>query len=378
MKVAVIATRIRSGGGIKHALALLKNHSSQATVFSHITVFASMELKTALGEINDISIELVPNFGLGLCGSIFWELLILPKVATKRDFDALLYLDAGSVVRSDRSIVICQDMLPFEPGERQRYHWLSIERLRLELLRKIHKWSMERATGVIFLCDYVAEFMTREMVINDYRVINHGMSQDFFSGFKRRNSEIILSREFRILVISEITPYKQQDNFLKAISLLKKRCANEIKVSLVGGGKPKYISKLKRYINDLGLRESVQILPFVSQAEVLRLHQLSDLFVYTSTCENFPITLLEAMASGVPLISSNRGPMPDILGDKAILFDPENPEETFAKLEWAIKNYATMVSNAGILRNRVSNLDWMKCVNATWAYVAYVGKNLDD
>ena len=48
------------------------------------------------------------------------------------------------------------------------------------------------------------------------------------------------------------------------------------------------------------------------------------LFVFASSCENMPNTLVEAMASGLPIACSDRGPMPEILRDGGTYFDPEN------------------------------------------------------
>ena len=70
---------------------------------------------------------------------------------------------------------------------------------------------------------------------------------------------------------------------------------------------------------------------FVSQKEFVANGNIpdylarSDLFIFASSCENLPITMLEAMASGIPICCSNRGPMPEVLGREGCYFDPEVP-----------------------------------------------------
>jgi glycosyltransferase involved in cell wall biosynthesis len=54
------------------------------------------------------------------------------------------------------------------------------------------------------------------------------------------------------------------------------------------------------------------------------LYEKADLCLFASSCENMPNILLEGMASGLPIISSNMGPMPEILSDAGIYFNPEN------------------------------------------------------
>ena len=50
----------------------------------------------------------------------------------------------------------------------------------------------------------------------------------------------------------------------------------------------------------------------------------SNIFIFASSCENMPITLIEGMASGLPIACSDRGPMPEVLQDGGVYFNPED------------------------------------------------------
>ena len=54
-------------------------------------------------------------------------------------------------------------------------------------------------------------------------------------------------------------------------------------------------------------------------------HARSVLFVHSSTCESFGMTMVEAMSCGAPILASNREPMPEICGEAAAYFDPTDP-----------------------------------------------------
>src|SRR5660398_271743 len=65
---------------------------------------------------------------------------------------------------------------------------------------------------------------------------------------------------------------------------------------------------------------------YVSDSEVLSLYAKADVFVYPSLYEGFGLHVLEAMACGCPVITSNVSSLPEVVGDEALLVDPYNVE----------------------------------------------------
>ena len=63
-----------------------------------------------------------------------------------------------------------------------------------------------------------------------------------------------------------------------------------------------------------------------------------DIFVFPSSCENMPNILIEAMASGLPIVCSDRGPMPEVLGDGGSYFNPDSIDSIVNALELTIGN----------------------------------------
>ena len=77
----------------------------------------------------------------------------------------------------------------------------------------------------------------------------------------------------------------------------------------------------------------------LSHKETLKWYHQVDLFAFASSCETFGISLLEAMASGLPIASSNRGPMVEILKDAGIYFNPENPTSIANSLKMLLLDF---------------------------------------
>ena len=79
-------------------------------------------------------------------------------------------------------------------------------------------------------------------------------------------------------------------------------------------------------------REEFTFLHQFATEDILNWLKNSDLFVFASSCENMPNTLLEAMSTGLPIACSFRGPMIEVLKDGGLYFNPEEP----SSIEFAI------------------------------------------
>ena len=87
-------------------------------------------------------------------------------------------------------------------------------------------------------------------------------------------------------------------------------------------------------------------------------------------CENLPNILLEGMASGLPIACSDRGPMPELLGDSAVYFNPE--------LQSSIEDALEILMNSPELRHKLSEKSyqlsqkytWDKCAEQTFEFLS--------
>jgi len=104
---------------------------------------------------------------------------------------------------------------------------------------------------------------------------------------------------------------------------------------------------------------------FIEDKDKPELYNLATLFVYPSFYEGFGFPPLEAMASGVPTITSNCSSLPEIVGDAAIMVDPYKPDE----LAWAMEMILTdeklhqRLSRKGV--EQAKKFSWDKCAEST-------------
>ncbi len=132
-----------------------------------------------------------------------------------------------------------------------------------------------------------------------------------------RNSEKL------ILTVCRLEPRKDIPTLISAAKIISKKDPR-VKFVIVGEG----ISKkgIEKLIKELSLTDKVILVGEVSDEELPQYYRACDLFVLPTLYEGFGIVFLEAMASGIPIISTNVGAIPEVVGDCGILIPPRCPK----------------------------------------------------
>ena len=99
-----------------------------------------------------------------------------------------------------------------------------------------------------------------------------------------------------------------------------------------------YFADLQQLIKKKGIEGRTIFTGGVPLSDTARFYQSADMFVYPSRYETFGLTILEAMACGCPVITSNVSAMPEIGGDAAIYFNPDNVKDLTEKIELFLYN----------------------------------------
>jgi glycosyltransferase involved in cell wall biosynthesis len=114
-------------------------------------------------------------------------------------------------------------------------------------------------------------------------------------------------------------------------------------------------------------REDIEILGHVSRAQLSGLYARARIFAFPSLDEGFGIPVLEAMAHGVPVITSNCSAMPEVAGDAALLVDPTDVEEIGSALARLASDAALREELSERGRARAGQFTWDAAVARTWA-----------
>ena len=131
-----------------------------------------------------------------------------------------------------------------------------------------------------------------------------------------------------ILFLSTLKPSKNIESLLEAFSSLNISISQYLNIQLVIAGKKGWMYKsIFKKTKDLGLDGRVIFTDFVPEEDKPALIAGSRVFVLPSFWEGFGLDALSAMACGVPVVVSNVGSLPEVVGEAGILIDPNNPSE---------------------------------------------------
>ena len=321
--LGIDASRNRSGGAKAHLIGFLSSINFSKCNIKQVHLWAFDEL---LNSIPDFP-WLVKHYTVDLKKSIYrqlwWQAVDLKKEVKHYKCDILFTTDASSLCRFSPMIIMSQDMLSYEPGIMKIFGY-GLARLRLIIILFVQNFAFRHADGVIFLTNYASRVIQKSCgKLRKVKIIPHGVDLEFKKiinqNWPSKKNEII-----RCLYVSPVWPFKNQINVVKAIEKLRNQ-GNLISLDLIGGGSKESIKKLKKqislsdpeelFIKYHGSLQHDQIPKYIARANI---------FVFASSCENLPVTLLEAMAVGLPIACSDRGPMPEVLGEGGLYFDPDD------------------------------------------------------
>jgi glycosyltransferase involved in cell wall biosynthesis len=103
-------------------------------------------------------------------------------------------------------------------------------------------------------------------------------------------------------------------------------------------------------------------------------YERADGFVFASSCENLPNTLLEAMAAGLPIACSDRGPMREVLCDGGLYFDPDKEEEILGALRLLLESEGLREEFGAVAQSRARAFTWERCADLTFRLLASVAQ----
>lgn len=371
MKLAIDVSRCRSGGAIAHIVGLITDGKPKESGISEVHIWG---YKSLLKKIPDKS-WLVKHesifLELPLVFQLFWQAFLLPLEIKRSKCEILFSPDASTLCRFSPSIVLSQDLLSYEPGMTKLFGW-GFARARLIAIFFVQNAAFRRAIGVIFLTNYAAQLVQNSCgKLRKIRVISHGVGHKFFRSFSEIESSLPMRSPIKCLYVSPITEFKKQREVVSAISQLRES-GHDIELTLVGGSQQTSLRRLMDKLDRVDPRRKfIRYLPAVPQSELPKIIAESDVFVFASACENQPITLMEGMAAGSAVACSSSGPMPEVLQDAGVYFNPNKCKE----ISDAICKVISSPELANNLRLRARTLaedySWELCSRKTWDYISH-------
>ena len=316
IRVLVNGIHAKSGGGVTYLRNLLPLLANDKSLELHLFVNAEQLL---LFPKIDAKVKVHPlHFPSGFLSTLFWEQFLLPIRARKMSIDVTLSPANYGPLLAPKSIILLRNSLAVARRERRilkRLYWST-----LRVMTALSLIKCEKAIAVSLFAQKTLTVGFGTNLQNKVSVIYHGVNEEF-------QPSINTKREPFILTVSDIYIQKNIHTLIKAFAVIRKKMPN---LTLKIAGKAidqNYLLEIKESIISENLDDAVEFLGTKSTQELIRLYQSCALFVFPSTVETFGNPLVEAMACGAPIVSSDSSAMPEILKDAAKYFDPENEKD---------------------------------------------------
>jgi len=219
------------------------------------------------------------------------------------------------------------------------------------LRRSMHFFLTRRvlrgAARVLAVSQFTKNEIHKLLAIPDDRieVVYNAIDERFLHGHATEADRAMIAQRYQvnypfILYAGSIRPHKNVVRIIEAFSALKSELAKEgqfedLKLIIIGDdvvGHP----RLRRTVVRSGVQLDVRFLGFVP-IEVLRIfYDVAKVFVFPSLYEGFGLPPLEAMAHGTPVVASNTSSLPEVVGNAALMVNPENVFEIRRGLQQAL------------------------------------------
>jgi len=378
MILGIDLSNIRSGGGITHISEILRHARPIDFGFKRVIAWGSIDTLSSLCDQSWLKKAHVPILDRSLPWRVYWQQVVLPKLLKQNQCN-LIFSPGGTLPQHTAvpTITMSQNMLPFEPKEAARYKAVSM-RMRFKLLNVVQGMSFQRADGLIFLTEYAKKTVYVQLKKKPLQtaIMPHGINEGFFLPPRKQKplDSYSPTNPFRLLYVSIVDVYKHQWHVAEAVAGLRKK-GFPVVIDFVGSSYPQAMSRLQNTVQRVDPKGT-----FISYKGLMPYNELSEVyhqaeaFVFASSCENMPNILLEAMASGLPIACSNRGPMHEMLGNAGVYFDPERPEEIADVLAILLKDHGLRAKLANEAYEQAKEYSWERCARETFSFLAEVIK----
>lgn len=230
--------------------------------------------------------------------------------------------------------------------------------------QRIIKPACHRAELVLTVSEYSKHEIVAWAKIEEKKIINvgNGVGPPFLPDGKKYDPGYPY-----LLYVGSRRPHKNLPRLLQAYSISGVR--NEVRLLLSGEPDQQIVTEMNR----LGLEDSVCFRDLSDDEELSNAYRGATAFVFPSLYEGFGLPPLEAMACGVPVLTSNVCALPEVVGDAAVLVDPLSVEGIAAGLNRLVHDseLRTVLGEKGLLRSKA--FTWKETARRTSRVLALAG-----
>lgn len=293
--------------------------------------------------------------------SNFWDEVNIPNILNGKDMDIYHVPQNGvglPIKKKCPFIITLHDTIPIHMPETVGDRYLEIFTTKMKSI-------VDNSDGIITVSEFSKEDISKDFNYPKEKIfVTYLASENIYKPIDKVIANSILKKQYSlpsnyILYVGGFSPRKNILGLIKAYSKLPKNIRESHKL-VIAGNKGKSYELYKKCAEEYNVDNHVIFPGFISMEYMPYLYNSASLFVYPSFYEGFGLPPIEAMACGVPVIASNVTSIPEIVGDAAVLFNPNDIDELSSNLHEILmdENIKQELIHKGFIKN--NSLSWEK------------------
>jgi O-antigen biosynthesis alpha-1,2-mannosyltransferase len=348
-KVGIMLRHIRAPGGMnvlnRHLVRYLATHPQG---IEYHLLYSSAEQHQPFADLDMLPVVL-PSYS-----RLHWDQVVVPRYARKAGLDLVLNGKFSIPLSSDTAT------MSFIPGAEQLVvPWIfpATDRMYNRFMLPVFCRS---ATGIVTCTETGKQDIVRLTGADPAHVHVVPLGVDPWLRPAGAAAKASLRARYRldgpyVLFLGGISPLKNLGNLLRALALLP----SELSVDLVIAGFTRWLFQQDLdLIRELNLEARVRQVGFVPDEDLAALYSAAECLVLPSWYEGFGIPIVEAMACGCPVITSDRGGGPEVAGGAAFLVDPASPAAIAQAIQRVLTDGSVRERQTAAGLDRAAQFDW--------------------
>lgn len=345
--------------GIGNYVVSLVNWLQKTDKENEYLIFVGKENEHFFKKAKNFKFHNIGVFNKNWLIRIIWEQLLLPSILRRKKIDILHSPGFVSpILKNTKQIVTIHDMTFFTHSH---FHLSS----KVKYFGKLIPISIQRADMVITDSESTKKDIIKLLKTDSNKIKTVHLGTDFKP---KIGAQTWIRQKYKIkspfvLYTGTIEPRKNIANLIRAYA----KIASKIKQQLVIVGKKGWMyDEVFELVEKLGLKERVIFAGYIPDKDLESFYSAADLFIYPSYYEGFGIPVVEAMACGCPVITSNNSSLSEIASGAALLINnPDDIDEIARKMQRVIlnKKLQKTLKQKGFARSKV--FSWEKTAEKT-------------
>ena len=285
-----------------------------------------------------------------------WNIFSLPGFVKKEKYDVVFYNVSSSItpfVGNAKGVAIVRDIISFSLKNCDNVFQKK------SLLASLNNATLIIATSQFIKKDLVSLGIDKEKI----DVIHNGLDHSFFYPHTEFEDDVVLINPFSIrrpffIYASRLScEEKKHIQLIKAFSLFKEKTGAPHRLVLAGA-EQRYAKDVQKAVENSPYSSDIFITDYFEHDNLPELYSCADACIFPSVIDGSGLSIIEAISTGIPVLCARAGALPEIAGDSALYFNPDDTEEFASLIQQVIEDKSLrkrLISNG---LDRVKLFSW--------------------